>query len=298
MNEGEGCDLPYEGLRPVMLSRPDSEPDFKPEKHPAWWPVDELENWLLGQDVTFNKPFLDSPTQEMYQHVCIEPTSGAARENFLFASSGLIISHMPRFPVDRDKSKSEGDRKKSWFDRHAEVTLTLRLGLTEMNLKAGIFHPLGGKRRLAHWQPDGKQPIGWACPSEIREGLKNAQRIRMVLATPALFECGWQPGWLNADLEGCPPGTDVKLRLVGVANTRWKALSRWSLAKINNKGELDSRGKPGPKPLQRMVPAGSVYFFELVKGDPSKLAERWLRSVSDDEQDQRDGFGLAVWGTW
>jgi CRISPR-associated protein Cmr3 len=45
-----------------------------------------------------------------------------------------------------------------------------------------------------------------------------------------------------------------------------------------------------------MVPAGSVYFFELLEGDPSAVLESWLRPVSDNEQDRKDGFGLALWG--
>jgi CRISPR-associated protein Cmr3 len=47
-----------------------------------------------------------------------------------------------------------------------------------------------------------------------------------------------------------------------------------------------------------MVPAGSVYFFEVASGDPASLADQWLAPVSDDAQEQRDGFGLALWGTW
>jgi CRISPR-associated protein Cmr3 len=50
--------------------------------------------------------------------------------------------------------------------------------------------------------------------------------------------------------------------------------------------------------VKRVVPAGGVYFFETVDGSASDLADRWLEPVSDDEQDCRDGFGLAVWGVW
>ena len=45
-----------------------------------------------------------------------------------------------------------------------------------------------------------------------------------------------------------------------------------------------------------MVPAGSVYFLEVVEGDCGNLVENaWLQPVSDALQDRRDGFGLAVW---
>jgi len=48
-----------------------------------------------------------------------------------------------------------------------------------------------------------------------------------------------------------------------------------------------------------MTPAGSVYFFQCEKpGDAAMLPQQWLQSVSDDQQERLDGFGLAVWGTW
>jgi CRISPR-associated protein Cmr3 len=107
------------------------------------------------------------------------------------------------------------------------------------------------------------------------------------LATPAIFRGGWKPGWLNARLEGTPPGSKVTLKLVGVSNGRWQAVSGWSLAP-----------PPGPKPIRRMVPAGSVYFFERIEGQSATLADCWLQSVCDEGQEKRDGFGLAVWGIW
>ena len=107
----------------------------------------------------------------------------------------------------------------------------------------------------------------------------------MVLATPAIFKDGWKPGWLTNGLEGELYG--VKLKLVGVSNGRWKAISGWSLASPR-----------GPKAIRRMVPAGSVYFFKCGQGVATQLANHWLQSVSDDPQAQRDGFGLALWGTW
>jgi len=113
----------------------------------------------------------------------------------------------------------------------------------------------------------------------------------MVLATPAIFEHGWRPGWLNTKLIGTPPGGGPELKLVGVSIQRWKAVSGWSLAK------QAGTDKPGPKAIRRLVPAGGVYFFET-KDNAAALADQWLQPVSDNEQDRRDGFGLAVWGTW
>jgi CRISPR-associated protein Cmr3 len=115
----------------------------------------------------------------------------------------------------------------------------------------------------------------------------------MVLATPAIFDHGWRPNWLDAiTLTGKPTSYGPTLKLVGVSNARWKAVSGWSLAKLKDQPR-------GPKPIRRMVPAGSVYFFKKVEGDGNILATNgWLNPVSDSLQDRNDGFGLAVWGTW
>jgi CRISPR-associated protein Cmr3 len=114
----------------------------------------------------------------------------------------------------------------------------------------------------------------------------------MALATPAIFDSGWKPGWLNEEFVGSPPGATLSLRLVGISIQRWRAVSGWSL--LNN----PPHQRPGPKPVKRFIPSGGVYFFERVNGKASELADRWLEPVSDDEQDRRDGFGLAVWGIW
>jgi len=118
------------------------------------------------------------------------------------------------------------------------------------------------------------------------------KKVRMVLATPAIFFDGWKPGWLNGWPEDKVPDfwpDDLKLKLISACIDRWKPISGWSLEK----------GSRGPKEIRRLVPAGSVYFFEVLSGKAEDLVKSlWLRSVCDKDQDRRDGFGLAVWGLW
>ena len=141
------------------------------------------------------------------------------------------------------------------------------------------------------WQQQAAMATIWECPASIKQALAkpSVTKVRMVLATPAIFTSGWHPGWLHGSkdgLEGTVPETDVKVRLKGAAIGRWRTVSGWSYE------------KHGPKALKRTVPAGGVYFFEIVSGQASALASRWLSSVCDDSQAANDGFGLATWGTW
>lgn len=287
-----GCNFPDDlPLQPVML--PDEVEDFKPADIPAWWPLSKYQEWLTSAarqfpSNWFSDRFLDAARQESRDHVRLDADRGAAAEGEIFTTVGLNVTHLPRFGVKHD------DRSVPFDQRFAEIMLSARVTVPDAAFghvnQLDIWHPLGGERRLVHWSNKDDAKL-WECPNEVKTALADATRIRLTLATPAIFSGGWKPGWLNDGLEGSPPGTDVKLKLVGVSNGRWKAVSGWSLAKLKDQPR-------GPKPIRRMVPAGGVYFFEKVEGDPAALADIWLKPVSDAEQERRDGFGLAVWGTW
>jgi len=272
---GGGCDWPAQGLLPVQIQTAD---DFKPEAAPAWWPEDRYAAWLAGEEIAFDRTFLRAAEIEERTHVRIEPDAGSAADENLFTTAALALSHLPRHGASD----------------FAPITLAVRFRAAywcgEAAAHLDTLHPLGGERRLAHWKTSAR-PIAWSCPEKVRKALSAASRVRMVLVTPGIFASGWKPGWLDEGLAGTPPGTNIRLRLVGVSIRRWRAVSGWSLA--------DLPGQPrGPKPVKRMVPAGGVYFFETTDGKALDLAGRWLEPVSDDEQDRRDGFGLATWGVW
>jgi len=275
LKTGDYCDLPRVNLRPALL--PESVVDeFKPEPAPPFWSMEKMTAWLMDGD--FPPPpekkagrgrhpetgFMDAFPKDERTHVWIEPDRGAAKEHMLYSTVSLAFRQ--------------------------EVAMSLRVSGARGIQKIPSLHPVGGERRLMHWQID--EEVSWQCPPALAGALASADRIRMVLATPGLFGSGWKPGWLDGNLEGTPPGTGVKLRLAGTATDRWRAVSGFGL----------EDGALGPKPVRRMVPAGSVYFFEYVSGDRATLAgDGWLAPVSDlaeDGQDQRDGFGLALWGVW
>jgi len=287
MSKGEGCDLPDSGLLPAML--PDSvEEEFKPAKIAPLWSMEKMVEWLTCVDrCAFDAPpdpkeitgegtgFLNLPEKDPRTHVMIKPGSGTAEEGMLFETIGLDFS------VKGQKEKLQIAAKVESND-----------DFWDMISQIDSFNTIGGERRLAHWKAYENQD-GWNCPDKIVKELSGKTRIRMVLATPAIFSGGWLPGWLHGrgdSIEGHPPDAPegLNLRLVSACIDRWKPISGWNLEK----------GKVGPKAIRRLTPAGSVYFFE-VSGNAEMLAKNlWLKPVSDDEQDRHDGFGLALWGIW
>jgi len=299
LEDGEGVDFPVNSLAAVRLTGHQAQNDFKAGAVPAWWPLTKYAQWLTTAETELPKDWLDADffnaaALETRDHVCLDAETGAAAEGQIFSTAALNATHLPRFGVENSRPFQE---------RFAEITLSARVTIPEPGFEhienfAG-WHPLGGERRLVHWQ-QGEAKDLWECPVAVKPVLKSAPRVRMILATPAIFEHGWRPGWLNADtLTGRPFEDGPELKLAGVTNARWKAVSGWAYQKIDNRGQLDPNGKRGPKPVRRMAPAGSVYFFEKIDGDGGALASNgWLRSVSDSPQDRNDGFGLTIWGTW
>jgi len=300
--ERGGCDLPKGDLLPTLL--PKWAPEFKPGAVPPFWSAEMITNWLKNPTgENFKEPpktdkveaggeFLLFPQRDSRVHIMISPDLGSSEEGMLFLTVGLDFSL---------KGRSGGIQLAARVDAE---------GIFEKDLeKVDSFGTIGGERRLAHWKAETNDysQKGWSFPKEIRLALEDQkkktdkQKVRLVLATPAVFSQGWLPGWLRIEgdsIVGAPPGSPpgMKLKLVSASLDRWRPISGWSL-------ECRKNGpRPGPKSIRRLVPAGAVYFFEVLSGDGAKLAESlWLRSVSDNEIDELnrcDGFGLALWGVW
>lgn len=264
-----GTDLPSD-LRPVCLPETAG---GKPVWESDWWSADRLAAWLVEKPVTSTtENTLPAPDIDERTHLEIDPTTLGPKDGMLYVTQGAAL--------DARKRK----------DAVLETALLARVSSTRFAELLKTFdrvHPFGGERRLVRSATNTSDATLWTCPTTVRDALAKVQPnggIRLALATPAIFRDGWRAGWFAT---GTPPGgRTVKLKLVGVSTERWKAVSGWSLE------------THGPKPIRRTVPAGGVYFFELVGGNPAELADLWLAPVSDAEQDRHDGFGLATWGVW
>lgn len=224
--------------------------------------------------------FLPAFPKDVRTHTAIDPGSYTVKDQALYATEALVVPEDAVFLAAVDVEASDPVNR-LWPEA------------------LSALHSLGGKRRLAHFSETKRQSF-LQCPEPFRLALEKKWRdqlerqgtryVRLVLATPAYFEKGWYPRWLDQNLEG--QLGNVKLRLRWACVSRWQPVSGWSYA------------ERAEKCVRRMVPAGSVYFFEVIEGDPGELIrDRWLVSVSDANRrmfafDHEDGFGLALWGIW
>jgi CRISPR-associated protein Cmr3 len=259
-----GCNMP-DGVLPVTVTN-----EEKPERGYRLWLWSDLEKWLAEPTGAGFDPLPEGfaniglPAVEERTHVQIG-ANGIAEDGMLFTTASVV-------PLERRRDKDDKKIERDW-------SYLVRVA-SETDIKGPLF--LGGERRVA--VAEAGTPADWpACPDALKARLASSAKIRMVLITPAIFSGGWKPGWAG----GAPPGTNgPKLKLVSACVPRREAVSGWDYE------------KRGPKAVRWLVPAGSVFFFEA-EGDTLPLASSaWLAPVSDNEQDRRDGYGLAVWGIW
>jgi CRISPR-associated protein Cmr3 len=146
---------------------------------------------------------------------------------------------------------------------------------------------LGGDRRPAHYRPARASALALG---KLQQRIQERRRFKLVLTTPALFEHGWRPKWIDGQtLEGSRG--NVRVKLVAAALGKPIGIGGFDLVKQH------------PKPVHRFVPAGSAYFFELREGEAAAAIEAFHeKSVSEDSETfpetVKQGFGHSVIGAW
>jgi CRISPR-associated protein Cmr3 len=243
---------------------------------PRFWNQQAFYNWLKGSanesGGVETYPTVLSPTElghggplrDQRLHVRLDQETLAAMEGFLFLTEGRAFARPPAGVSP------------------ALPPIHMALAVqTEAELKEGIA-PLGGERRLMRWYRSKKQ-VWPEPPEELLDTIVQEGACRILLLTPAHFEQGWRPTWLLQQ------SGEAQARLAAAAIGRPQVVSGWDFERNR------------PKPSRRLAPAGSVFFLRL--GPDPKANRRWAESlwmscVSDDEQSRKDGFGLAVLGSW
>lgn len=273
---GEAMDsLPDHHLLPLGFTG--TEIYGKPPKDlPAFWSWSTFGEWLKAPNdevgVDLSSLGMGRLPVETRAHLALQPGERVGIDGMLFQTAGL------RFLQRGDSPMSPRRFALSVQSKGANVA-GRDLALTRQ------IAPLGGERRLARWSPASREWPG--MPEEILERIVFNRRARLLLLTPAIFKGGALPDWNGREW---PHGGVVQAAVRAAAVDRPKVVSGWDL----RKGQ--------PKPTQRLACAGSVYFLELRGGTNADVRhwceQTWLGCVSDDEQDRRDGFGLAVLGIW
>ena len=261
-----------DGLQPIGQRNP--LPNKASSRAPHFWRMKRFLDWLAAPGDTPAEPLtplgVGKLATDARTHVSVQPESLTAREGALFQTQGLVFT--------------EADRTRlalaCFFEDNGA-------SYTTPNFNGGLA-ALGGERRLMRWMHGATLPNAKVATA-MREQIIAQRRARVVLLTPAVFVDGYRP-----QLEWVRGGATAKLYAALVQ--RAQVVSGWDMRADNGPGR--SPGKP--KPTRRLAAAGSVYFvsWETEQEATAWLDATWMQNVSDDAQDCRDGFGLAVYGVW
>ncbi|BBB92062.1 MAG TPA: type III-B CRISPR module-associated protein Cmr3 [Methylomusa anaerophila] len=245
--ELSSCPLPYM-LAPAVQNRTES-----------------IEDGLLD-DLTFEE-YLDGFSthycfKKMHDYVLTEAKIGIARS---YDTRTTEESRLYRIGMRRLESSLRRGRKTS------AVSMVIDFSGMDL-LREGIIR-LGGEGKAALYQE--------TTPYSIPKVLLQGRLFKLYLATPAIFENGWVPGWIDSvTMTGTYNG--VNMRLICAAIGKFHSLGGWDMDKCK------------PKPMRRAVPAGSVYYFETETTPDLVLDVFHGQSISD--YDAPQGFGIAYVG--
>ena len=260
--DGVGCDMP-DGLLPVVQ---DTDAKGKPRSGPPWWSLAQWLQWRCGDVPTWDKDWQEGlPMVVRSTHVALDDGTRAARQGQLYQL----------------ESRDLGPRLGGGPGWAFLILSNARV--------ADQLATFGGEGRLSKVQHDPRWERLLRAPDPaLLARAEGARGVVLTLLTPAIFAHGWRPGWLDADGRGAPPECpDVCLALRAAAVDRWVPVSGWDLAS----------GKP--KAMRKAVPAGAVYWFDVLQGDVTQaLHALWMAALSDGAEDRAQGFGAALPAPW
>jgi CRISPR-associated protein Cmr3 len=228
----------------------------KPVSHPLLWSRESLFAWLGAP-----RDFL--PEQE------VKGLKGLDRER----RHHIAIDPATGTVEEGALFGTEGVRmshRRTVDDRHTFERYAFLAAWSGAGALPKSFVPLGGERRGAFLDPCPEETAQLLAPPPWLDRIRGGSRARVLLATPAIFAQGAVPPMLRG------------ARVIAARVDRPDVVSGWS---------FEHRA---PKPTRRLAPAGSVYWVEVP--DDAWARSVWMSNVSDDPQDCRDGFGLALLG--
>ena len=257
------ADFPHVDLLPVQIQSPIK---GKPQSGATYWDLADLLAWQNGGKLVFediNKRGTQSLPIETRTHVGINRETLAAEDGRLFQTAAYDFAE----PAKKHHGGWESCR----------YGFVIR---TAADLQDNSVVRFGGEGRLSRLNK-----ISDDVFKQPEYAYTNG--LTLTLLTPALFDKGWLPSWLDGEtLTGTLPHTNLQVKLRAAAIDRWLPVSGWDLQ------------QHAPKAMRKAVSAGAVYWFEIQSGNTAELAQAQWQAFGDNGQDCRDGFGIGLIGPW
>ncbi len=204
------------------------------------------------------------------------------KESYSFSQNKDFLSYEYKIGIKRDRmtlTSEEGFLYRTTFIRmHSDAHLVIEVNGVNDFPEKGVIQ-LGGESKGAYFQ---KIDDPFTQLKEMEFNFEDGL-FKLYIATPAIFEKGWLPKWIDGtnNFEGSYNG--IKLKLLGCAVGKPIYIGGWDIAKRE------------PKPMRKAVPPGSVYYFKILEGDKDEIKKKFhLQNISDINPEE--GFGFSILG--
>lgn len=259
---------------------------LRPFEEPAWTsdlPLEMSSPWAFGRAwVETARGFLSQPDLEHYLAGEV-PTAVWPENTFVVREPRLGIALAGRRKVADEGKLYTIEMLRLRADDGRRVGFILDVEGTARLPRKGLL-ALGGERRAATYECIEERLF--PTSSGVVEAIQRSRRFLLYLATPAIFESEprWLPDFIEADsLSGTWQGITIKI--ISVAAGRPMPIGGWDLA----------RGHP--KAMLPAVPAGSVYWCEVVSGTGEAVVQGFHGQCLSSRLAEI-GFGLTFVGRW
>lgn len=213
----------------------------KPDSHkahplaPQFWRWQDFDNWLMAAQVQADEILergvraLETSTR---MHVKIKPETQTADEGFLYQTRGLEFATKAR----------------KRLALAAEVQVDTDNGPALFANFSGGLAPLGGERRLMHWEQSTATALPPA-PTNLFRQIGEQKACRLVLLTPAYFTAGDRPDLAKL-------ADKLHPKLIAAAVPRAQIVSGWDMLHKNSDDTLGA-------PSQHAASLRPVQFISL-----------------------------------
>ncbi|MEN3047093.1 MAG: type III-B CRISPR module-associated protein Cmr3, partial [Candidatus Hydrothermales bacterium] len=204
------------------------------------------------------------------------------KESKILLSENKLYKSEPKIGIARERktlTSREGYLYRATMIR-LDRSISIFIKVLEADLpKSGIFQ-LGGESKTVYFEKLENNPLEYLEKIDLKltEGI-----FKLYLATPAIFEKGWIPKWINEEtMEGEFEG--IKIKLISCSLGKLIRIGGWDMA------------KRAPKAMKKAVPPGSVYYFKVLSDISTEDIKEifHLKNISDINPEE--GFGLSLMG--
>lgn len=230
-----------------------------------------------------------TPENSYLDEISLADYLNLRKQKFYFLKEDRFIKTEPKVGIKL--SRTTGIAQEGHLYRVGTVRLKESCTLL-VDIKVPVGLPdrglmrIGGEGKAAAFEKVEKHFLP-CLDEQVKATIKNTGRFKLYFATPAVFPNGWLPGdcsenefqWVKGLL---PEYGKCKIKLLAAAVGRPVYIGGW---------DLDTQKS---KPMRLGIPAGSVYYFELLEGEVEQLiATLHGKNISELAE---QGLGLVFMG--